>query len=108
MVCCLLMHGADPLSKNGGGWSSLQEAIASLDVEIAVDVALAVETKINMEFHKRLPSLKDAILKVVMMVTVAVVMVMVVGDDDGDGCDDGDDGGIGGDGDGDGDMMVEW
>jgi len=63
IVHLLLDFGADPTFKNGGMWSPLQEAVASGNRRIVMDIMLAVKDHVNDEFEKRAPHLITALEK---------------------------------------------
>jgi hypothetical protein len=64
IVHLLLERGADPTFKNGSMWSPLQEAVASGDRKLVMDIMLAVKDHVNDEFEKRTPHLITALQKV--------------------------------------------
>ena len=64
IVHLLLDRGADPTFKNGSMWSPLQEAVASGDRKLVMDIMLAVKDHVNDEFEKRTPHLTTALQKV--------------------------------------------
>ena len=57
----LLAYGASPVAKNGGGWSALQEAIASKSRENVRILFIAQQTYMQEQFKKRLPALLDVL-----------------------------------------------
>jgi len=61
----LLNFGSDPTVKNGGGWSALDEAIASKDKEIIKAIILAIQVKVKQEFKSRIPILIIELQKVI-------------------------------------------
>jgi hypothetical protein len=63
IVHLLLNYGADPTFKNGSMWSPLQEAVASGDRKLVMDIMLAVKDHVNDEFEKRTPHLTTALQK---------------------------------------------
>ena len=64
VVQFLLAKGADPSYKNGGGWSLLQEAIASNERDMAKDIYKAFTEKVSGEYKKRVPDLLKELEKV--------------------------------------------
>jgi len=63
IVELLLQKGADIVVKNGGGWSALQESIATKNREIITLIVMAVNSKVQGEFKKRAPPLFEALNK---------------------------------------------
>jgi len=53
----LIKHGADPLSRNGGGYSVMQETIPSGDVKVAESVYDAVMKSATQEYNARAPEI---------------------------------------------------
>jgi hypothetical protein len=61
IISYLLSEGADPTAKNGGGWNSLQEAVASAERETAMQIYMASMQEMQRRFYTRVPKLMDAV-----------------------------------------------
>ena len=61
VINALLSAGVDPTVKNGGGWNSLQEAVASAERETAIQVYVASMQEMQNRFYRRVPELLNAI-----------------------------------------------
>ncbi|PRP75165.1 hypothetical protein PROFUN_07066 [Planoprotostelium fungivorum] len=63
MVKMLLKEGADPMMRNGGGFSAVQEAICSGDMELAELLSDAVAKSASDEYQNRMPKILEQLEK---------------------------------------------
>mmetsp|Transcript_42831 Transcript_42831/g.108127 ORF Transcript_42831/g.108127 Transcript_42831/m.108127 type:complete len:673 (-) Transcript_42831:32-2050(-) len=61
IVRLLLSRGADILLKNGGGWTALQESIATGDLRLAVEMYILSQQAVEREIFKRSSKVLEAI-----------------------------------------------
>jgi len=72
IINALLSAGVDPTMKNGGGWNSLQEAVASAERETAIQIYVASMQEMQNRFYRRVPDLLNAIENVSHLSVVVV------------------------------------
>lgn len=63
LIHLLLLYGADVTYKNGGGWTPLQEAIASAEMRTVTEIYLLTQIALQQRFEKRVSELMLGIEK---------------------------------------------
>jgi len=64
IIHLLLLYGADITYKNGGGWSPLQEAVASGEMRTVTELYLLTQMALQQRFEKRISELMLGIERV--------------------------------------------
>ena len=58
------MRGADPGARNAAGWSPMEEAGASGDINLLAPLRVAMIRKVESMWHDRLPQMKERLRQV--------------------------------------------